>query len=195
VPLQDAGVQINPIWNMSDERFSEVIFNGAFVSAANVVGPLNRGWQLINAALSLERTGLDFYVKVRRWLDMVLDRARATGQINDPGIGQQLAKLQAQVEVGKLLAWRIISQQTRDELDVVASAMSKWYNTEIARAVTRLSLEMEGLEGILSRWDAEAPMSGVLEAAHRESPGLTIAAGTSEIMLYLISASLLQPSQ
>jgi alkylation response protein AidB-like acyl-CoA dehydrogenase len=194
VPLAAEGVTINPMLNMSDERFSEVVFDGVAVSPADAVGPLNQGWQLINAALSLERTGHDFYVKIRRWFNLVLEQARTTGNINDPLIAQQITRLRAEVEAGRLMAWRIIDQQTRHEYDAAASAMSKWYNSELASRITRLALDMEGLDGVLSRWDREAPLDGVLEAAHRETPGLTLAAGTSEIMLHIISTTMLQAS-
>lgn len=195
VPLRAEGVQINPIWNMTDERFNEIIFDGVSVGPTDIVGALHNGWALINAALSFERTGLDYYAKVRRWLEIVINRAHQTGRLGDQHIGQQIATLQTQVEAGRLLAWRIICLQARGEIDMVAASISKWYNTEIARSVTRLALEMEGMEGVLSRWDGQAPMMGVLEAAHRECPGLTISAGCSEIMLYVISATGLQAYQ
>jgi alkylation response protein AidB-like acyl-CoA dehydrogenase len=186
------GVQIEPIWNITDERFNAITFDGAQVAADRIVGPLDNGWPLINAALALERTGLDYYAKVRRWLNLVIDHARTSGQLRDAHLGQRITALEAHVEAGRLMAWRIISQQARGGLDNVAASMSKWYNTEFARSLTRLALEMDGLESTLSRWDDEAPMGGLLEAAHREVPGLTLSAGTSEIMLHLISSAALQ---
>lgn len=189
IPLQSKGVKVSPMWNITDDRFSEVVLDGAWVPREAIIGALNGGWRLVNAALSLERTGLDFYVKMRRWLDWITDHARATGRIEEPWVRQQLASLEAQVEAGHLLAWRTISQLARGEVNDVTAAMSKWYNTEIGRGLVRLGTEMDGLEGLLSRWDREAPMDGLIEAAYREVPGLTLSAGTSEIMLYLIAAS------
>lgn len=192
VPLDAEGVSVNRMLNISDESFGDVTFDGLFVSADNVIGTLNQGWRLLNAALSLERTGLDFNVKVRRWFDLALAHGAATGQLDNPLVGQTVARLRGQIEAGRLMGWRVVSQLARDQLDPVASAMSKWYNTELARPVMQLALDMDGLEGTLSRWDGQAPLGGVLEAAQRETPGLTLSAGTSEIMLYLISGNILQ---
>jgi alkylation response protein AidB-like acyl-CoA dehydrogenase len=189
VPLKEEGVQIHPLWNIGNERFDDVRLNGVRVTRGELIGPLHRGWQIINAVLSLERTGIDYQAKVRRWLDAIIDRAAETGRIADPVIGHQIVALDAQVRAGRLLAWRVMSNLSRGEIDEVASAMAKWYNTELGKAVVRLALELEGLEGTLTQWDGEAPMGGLLEGAYRESPGLTISAGTSEIMLYLIAST------
>lgn len=83
----------------------------------------------------------------------------------------------------------MITQLSQGRVDEVTAAMSKWHNTETGRGLIRLVLEMEGMEGILSRWDDDVPMDGLLESAYREIPALSISAGTSEIMLYLIAAS------
>jgi alkylation response protein AidB-like acyl-CoA dehydrogenase len=189
VPLHAKGVQVRPMWNISDDRFSEVVLDGVWVPRNAILGSLHGGWRLLSAALSLERTGLDFYVKMWHWLDLIADHACATGRIAEPWVRQQLATLEAQVEAGRLLAWRTISQLARGEVNDVTAAMSKWYNTEIGRGLVRLGVEMDGMDGLLTRWDGEAPMDGVIEAAYREVPGLTLSAGTSEIMLYLIAAA------
>lgn len=195
VPLRGAGVRVEIHPSITDEQFTEVIFDGLEVGVDTIVGQVHDGWRLINAALALERTGIDYNAKIRHWLDLVIDHACVTGQINNPLIAQQVAQLQAQIDAGELMGWRSTEQQARGELDPVAAAMSKWYNSEIGRCVTRLVFDMTGLEGGLSRWDAEAPMSGLLESAYREAPGLTISAGTSEMMLYVIVAGRLHTVQ
>lgn len=192
VPMKTEGVRVNPMWSMSNERFNEVLLDGVSVNCTDIIGQLDGGWELINKALLLERTGLDYYAKVRRWLNIVIDHVRKMERLGDPYISRSIATLQAKIEAGRLMAWHIITQQARGETDTLAAAMSKWYNTEFARSVTRLALEVEGLEGVLSSWDEQAPMAGVLEAAYRECPGLTISAGTSEIMLHIISTIILQ---
>jgi alkylation response protein AidB-like acyl-CoA dehydrogenase len=65
--------------------------------------------------------------------------------------------------------------------------MSKMYGTGLAKKLARLGMEMGGMEALLSRWDGDPLADGLLEAHYREAPGYTIAAGTTEIMLYLIA--------
>jgi alkylation response protein AidB-like acyl-CoA dehydrogenase len=189
VPLRSPGVTVAPVWSMENNRFNEVILDGIRLTEEHVIGPIDGGWELINRMLLLERTGIDFHGKVRHWFDLVLAHAAATGQLTDPVIGHQLADLEARLAAARALAWRQVSNLARNEPDAVASAASKWYATEIAKAVLRLGMELGGLPATLSTWDGEAPRDGALEAAYRTAPTLTLASGTSEIMLYLIATT------
>ncbi len=189
IPMKTPGVDVQPLWNLSNERFDDVTIDGLLVTASDALGPVDEGWQVINEVLSLERTGIDYQGRVRRWFGAVLERAAATGRLTDPAYAQRLVELDARIRAGRTLAWRVISKLERHELDDVASAMSKWLNTELAREVVRAGMDVEGLEGVLSSWDGEAPCGGLLEAVYRESPGQTISAGTSEVMLYVIAAN------
>jgi alkylation response protein AidB-like acyl-CoA dehydrogenase len=189
VPLRAEGVEVLPMPSILDDPFDDVRLNGVRVTRDDVIGPLHQGWQIINAALALERTGMDYAPRVRRWLDTVIARARETGRLLDPEIGGRIADLDARVRAGRLLALRVMSNLARGEIDEVASAMSKWWSTELGREVARLALDVGGLEVLLSSMDDEAPAAGLLEAIYREAPTLTISAGTSEIMLYLIATN------
>jgi alkylation response protein AidB-like acyl-CoA dehydrogenase len=187
IPLDAPGVRVEPLWNLTDERFNQVVLDGVRVEARDVLGPVDGGWQLISAALALERTGLDYYAKARRWLDALIARARETGALADPRFSHRLVDLDGRVEAGRLLAWRVVTRLARGEIDEAGSSGSKWFSSELSREITNLALDMEGPEAALSRWDAEAPMDGLLEAARRETPSLTFSGGTSEIMLHVVS--------
>jgi alkylation response protein AidB-like acyl-CoA dehydrogenase len=189
VPLRASGVTVRAVPNLSDDRFSDVELAGVEVSPDDIVGPLHGGWPLLNAALSIERTGLEAHLKMRSWLDAVLARAEETGQLDDPVIADRIMALDAQVEAGGLMAWLQIGRVAQGQFDAIGSAMSKWYNTELARPIARLALDVDGLAGALTRRDPSAPAGGHAEARYRECPGLTLSAGTSEIMLYAIASA------
>lgn len=188
VPLASPGVTVRPVRNMSDDVFSDVVLDGVAIPEDHVIGEVGQGWRLLNAALSLERTGLEAHLKMRSWLDAVTDRAAATGRLDDPLVADALVALDTQVMAGGRMAWEIIANHARGRIDDAGAAMSKWYNTELGRPIGRLALDLDGLDATLSRGDGGAPVGGAVEAALREAPGLTISAGTSEIMLYAVSA-------
>jgi alkylation response protein AidB-like acyl-CoA dehydrogenase len=188
LPLSSPGVTVRRVVNMSDDVFSDVVLDGVQIPEDHVIGEVGQGWRLLNAALSLERTGLEAHLKMRSWLDAVTARAAATGRLDDPLVTDALVALDSQVVAGGRMAWEIIANHARGRIDDAAAAMSKWYNTELGRPIGRLALDLDGLDGTLSRWDGAAPIAGRMEAALREAPGLTISAGTSEIMLYAVSA-------
>jgi alkylation response protein AidB-like acyl-CoA dehydrogenase len=187
VPLRSAGVTVRPVPNISDQPFSEVVFDGVEVPADHVVGPPYQGWSLLNAALTIERTGFEAHLKMRHWLDSVIQRARDNRGLADPLIADALVALDSQVEAGGVLAWSMIGKQVRSEIDDVGSAMSKWYNTELAKPIARLALDFDGLSGTLTQRDGAAPAAGRAAGFYPATPGLTLSAGTSEIMLYAIT--------
>lgn len=187
VPMTDPRVQVNPMWTMADEHFNEVVLDGVYVPRENMVGALNGGWALLNQALAVERNGLAIAADAERWLRLLIAHVRAAGQGRDPVVRQRVAALAAEVEAARLLAWRVVSIQARGEVDDVRSAMSKWYAGELCKRLTHAAGEIMGLAGTLNRFDPGAPVGGRLEAAHRWAPAWGIAAGTSEIMLYLIA--------
>ncbi|GAB3887234.1 acyl-CoA dehydrogenase family protein [Kibdelosporangium lantanae] len=191
VPMRTPGVLTQPIWNMSDEQFCDVTLDGIRLTRDNVIGEVDGGWQVINEVLPVERTGLEFQAKARRLLDEVLHRAALDGTLDDPAYQQRLVELDAAATAAELMAWRVISQIRDGDLDGVTTAMSKLYATELFKQISAYGLEAGGLEATLSAWDGAEP-GGHREAAHREGPGITLSAGTSEIMRYLIASTGLQ---
>jgi alkylation response protein AidB-like acyl-CoA dehydrogenase len=187
VPMRDPHVQINPRWTIADEHFNEVVLDGVRVPRENIIGELNGGWALLNQALAVERNGLVIASEAARWLDLLIAQVRSSGQGRDLIVRQRIAALAAEVAAARLLAWRVVALQSRGQIDDVRSAMSKWYAGELCKRLTHVAGEIMGLAGTLDRFDAAAPMVGQLEAAHRWAPAWGIAAGTSEIMLYLIA--------
>jgi alkylation response protein AidB-like acyl-CoA dehydrogenase len=187
VPMHDPHVQINPIWTLADEHFNEVVLDGLRVSRENIVGELNGGWTLLNQALAVERNGLAIAAEAAHWLDLLITQIRAHRQGRDAIVRQRVSALAAEVATARLLAWRVVALQSRGHVDDVRSAMSKWYAGELCKRLTHVAGEIMGLAGTLDRFDAAAPIAGQLEAAHRWAPAWGIAAGTSEIMLYLIA--------
>jgi alkylation response protein AidB-like acyl-CoA dehydrogenase len=187
IPMRDPHVRVNPLWTLSDEHFNEVVLDGLRVPRDSIVGTLNGGWPLLNQALAVERNGLAIAAEAARWLDLLIGQVRTIGQGGDPIVRQRVALLSAEVAAARLLAWRVVALQALGEIDDVRSAMSKWYAGELCKRLTHTAGEIMGLSGTLDRFDAAAPAAGQLEAAHRWAPAWGIAAGTSEIMLYLIA--------
>ena len=66
---------------MSDERFNEVALSGIRLTAEDVLGEVDDGWQVLHDLLGIERTGIEFEAKARRLLDAVLDEAERTGSV------------------------------------------------------------------------------------------------------------------
>ncbi|MEN8649791.1 acyl-CoA dehydrogenase family protein [Streptomyces sp. 21So2-11] len=189
LPLRSPGVHIEPVPSMQNDRFNVVVIDGVRLTEEDVVGTVDDGWWMLNDLLQLERTGIDFHGKARRLLDLIIQRAAATGRLDDPVYAVELVELDARLRAGHAMAWQMVRNLADGRPDAVASAMSKWYVSEQFRPILRAGMEVEGMDGVLSGWDPEAPADGLLEANHRLSPAHRLASGTSEIMLYLIATS------
>jgi alkylation response protein AidB-like acyl-CoA dehydrogenase len=187
VDMHAPGVTVRPMSMLSDEWVNEVSLEDVRVPGANMIGAPGEGWRLLNTALAVERTGLDFTSLTARYLDAVIAVIKEKQLGGDRFVRQRIAECYAELQVARLLVWRVVSNQVRGEVNDIYSAMSKMYGTELAKRLTRLGMEIGGLEALLTRWDRDPLADGWLEAHYRQAPGTTIAAGTTEIMLYLIA--------
>lgn len=185
VPLDAPGVHVGTLGSIGDEPFADVALEGVRVGPEALVGPLDGAWPLLTDALALERTGIDYAAKARRWLDAAV----AAGCGGDGALAT-VGRLRTLVETSRLVALSAVAALDDPQgLDPVAAAGTKWWCSETARQVAWWAAEALGTAAALGRAEADAPAAGLLEAAYREAPGLTVSAGTSEMMLELIAAS------
>jgi alkylation response protein AidB-like acyl-CoA dehydrogenase len=182
VPLQSMGVVIQPLWNMSEERFDSVTLDGIRVGPEDVLGDVDDGWQVLNKVLPLERTGLDHSAKAERTLAALQEHAPA-------GSERRLVQLETRVRAARQLAWRCVANLDEGRPDEVHSATAKWYTSETAKELSLAAVELLGPEALLDARDPRAIADGVFDAMLRESPGLTLAQGSSEIMLFFVATS------
>ncbi len=187
VDMHAPGVTVSPMRMLSDEQTNEISMENVRVPAENMIGAPGEGWRLLNTALSVERTGVDWTSLAARYLDAVIAVVEEKQVGSDRFVRQQIAECYAQLQVARLLVWRVISNQVLGQFDDVYSAMSKMYGSELAKRTARLGMEIGSLEALLTRWDGDPLTDGWLEAHYRQAPGTTIAAGTSEIMRYLVA--------
>lgn len=169
VRLAAPGVRIGVLASTADEDFADVTLDGVEVSAGAVVGPVGGAWPLITEALALERTGVDYVAKAELWLRLgngpTVDRA-------------EYGRLRTHAAAARALSRRCVDQQDTGAVDPVLAAVTKYWCSETARSVAWWCTDTGGALG-----------TERLRAAYREAPGLTLSAGTSEMMLELVANS------
>jgi alkylation response protein AidB-like acyl-CoA dehydrogenase len=184
VPLDAPGVAVRPTPGLAPEQLHEVTLDGVAVGHDAVVGEVGAGWSLLSAALAAERTGMDLAARARRWLDAAAAGLDAHAEL------EMLGRLGAEVEASHLLAWRAALDLGEGRLDVAQAALTKWYASLAAQRVAWWAADLAGLAGTLTRDDPGAALDGLVELALADAPGLTLSAGTSEMMLQLVAGSL-----
>jgi alkylation response protein AidB-like acyl-CoA dehydrogenase len=179
VPLDAPGVHVRALDTVNVEALHEVELVGVTLTEEHLVGQPGDGWPLLGEVLTLERASLSYQARARRWLDTLDRHIHATPGAPTPVVLERLAALSTRVDAGHELAWRAVRRLTTGGTVAATAdaAMAKWYNTEIANEVLDLAFDV-GADG--------APF----EAAQREAVGLTLAAGTSEMMLTIVQSEL-----
>ncbi len=188
VDLHAPGVRRSIVSSIADEQFARVELDDVRVPADDRLGEVNNGWPLVTQALTVERTGLDYCLKSERWLAAACDVLVATNgpQGVDGAVLEEVGRYGAAVDAGRLLAWQVLAGLADGEVDELAAATAKFYTSELAQRIAGwATARLAGSAG-----DPRLPAEAVclLEAAFREAPGLTISAGTSEMMLQIIAS-------
>jgi alkylation response protein AidB-like acyl-CoA dehydrogenase len=195
VPLHAPGVEVKTLASVADEQFADVTLDGVWVSDASVIGEVGRAWSLITEALALERTGVDYHAKAARWLSRWHDHVDAVQGGPDLGQRIELARMLTDIEASELFADRCLTQLATGHVDPVLAAMTKLWCADTARKVAWWCAEESGPESLRQATGGVAhavptpAAAGWIESAYREAPGLTISAGTAEMMLEVVAGS------
>ncbi|MFF5515428.1 acyl-CoA dehydrogenase family protein [Streptomyces coeruleorubidus] len=188
VGLRSPGVTVRPVAGVNHEPFHEVVLDGVRVGPDDAVGGVDEGWLVITEGLAVERVGMDYSARVRAHLEWLRRRAARGGQ--GAALAGRLRRLSTAAEAGRLLAWSMAGRLRDGDLDPAEAAQSKWFNSELMREVWRLGRELSSPYDLLTVDDPGAPPDPSALLLDREAPGLSLSAGTSEMMLQVIAGEL-----
>lgn len=187
VDMKSHGISVQPLINMAGAHgFSQVFFEDVQVPGANLVGQENAGWYLLAEHLDFERAGIDRIAYNQRLFEECLGfvrRAPSLGDGRDRIIRQRLAELYIELQVGRLLAYRVAWLMDRGVIPNAEVCMSKVFGSEWCQRMANTVLQIAQVYG------AAAPRE-LRERAERFyliSVGDTIRAGTSEIQRNIIA--------
>ncbi|MBI2863941.1 MAG: acyl-CoA dehydrogenase family protein [Chloroflexi bacterium] len=193
VDLKSPGISIRPLYNVADGHGqSELVFQDVRVPKENIVGGRNRGWYLIAKALDIERINTGVRARHQRVLEELVEYCKETKRngiplIKDPLVRQQIVQLCTEAKAARLIAYKVIYQQSKGEIPDVSASMAKLSGGELSQKIAYLGMQLLGLRSIIhgsSKWSA---MEGKLEYMVRETIPHTVGAGTSEIQRTVIA--------
>ena len=147
--MKTPGIDIRPLRQITGTaHFNEVFLDDVRIPAANVVGPVNAGWNVTVTTLANERTligggGHDT-------ISPLLRLARRFGVLDDSRIRQRLADAYSEHEMLKFLGWRVQSALLRGEQPGPESSVLKLVHTRHITKVADLSMEIAGAAGTLA---------------------------------------------
>jgi alkylation response protein AidB-like acyl-CoA dehydrogenase len=192
VPLDQPGVEVQPVYTLSGERTNITFYNDVHVSDTYRIGDVDGGWRVMGVALEREHAA-GFAGEQQRLLDNVETWARETQdddgrpRIEDPQVRERLGRAATEIEVSRLLQRRAAWMSTVGIPSHAKGSMSKLFSTERLERMAADLLELIGPDGLRAWGEASAPRGGEIEHAVRHAKGTTIYAGSSEIQRNIIA--------
>jgi alkylation response protein AidB-like acyl-CoA dehydrogenase len=193
VPMDTPGITLSPLNLLGTHDINAVFFEDVVVPAANVVGGENHGWKLITNQLNHERVTLFASGVMDRALTEVTQYAQETklpdGRrvIDQPWVQYNLAKLQAKVEVVRLMNWQVAWEATQGVLDIGHCSALKVYGSQLNMEGYQLLMEILGPVSYLEPDAPGAVLKSRIQQGTRGSIILTFGGGVNEMQRDLIS--------
>jgi acyl-CoA dehydrogenase len=183
------GVSTKPILLISgNSPFCETFFDNVVVPKDQIVGELNRGWDVAKYLLGHEREmisggglGTDMMSIGAQYKDIAAD---------EPILRADMANFDVDV-----MAFRAMSEKFMDELKAgknhpAEPNMMKYIGTELNKKRYELLMAAGGSDAL--EWESEASNGGAKARTWLRTKGNSIEGGTSEIMLGVIAKRILE---
>ena len=183
------GVTVRPLVDIAGgHHFNEVFLEDVVLHDADVLGEVNRGWQIANGTLSGERSG---YVggsgggRRRRQAEAALD---ASGLRNDMPARQRVADVVAREILLELLVSRIVSGAALGG-NPAAGSLVKMAAGNLEQLSAEVVVDLRGASALA--WDSSDRDADIASHGLSASRQATIAGGTHQIQRNLIGERIL----
>ena len=168
----------------------ELILDGVRVPAANVLGPVGKGYKVAIETLNEGRIGIGAQMVglARGALQAGLAYAQEREQFGKPiarfqAIQMQLAQARTEVEAARLMVLNAARMKDAGEDFIIPAAMAKLFASQVAERVSSTMLEVHGGNGFTTEYPAEK--------FFRDSKIGAIYEGTSNMQLTTIAKDML----
>ena len=183
-PLETPGIEVRRFPALGGGYLCEVFLDSVEIPAQNLVGDVDRGWDVLMHTLDFERITAEKLGGLAWVLDALESRLAETGRLE--AAWDRVARLRGELAAARLLSLRAADLLDRGDPASAASAMAKLAGARLAQRLAREGIELLGLEG-LADGQASAPLEGRIGALYRASVGSTISGGAAEILQVVIA--------
>lgn len=192
VPLDDPGVEVQPVHTISGERTNITYYNDVRVPDVMRIGDVDKGWDVMNVGLTFERSGTwdGYVVRLQRALETwatTPDPVDGHLPIEDDVTLAKLGRLAAECEAVTLLGRRSAWVVDSGGMPGVEGSMTKLYGSEVILRQGQDFVNHLGADGVRLLNEPTAPAKGEAEFALRFALGATTYGGTSEIQRDIIA--------
>ena len=168
-----------------------MFFDNVRIPKDNVIGEENRGWYSAVTTLDFERSSIGSATGMKQNVEGLLEYAKkhtgdATSTLRtNPMLRYELSDRMIEVEVARMLSYRVASMQNRGLIPNYEASLLKLYTTELNQRIARSAVHVLGMYGQLR--GEGAPNGGAWAQTFLRSQAYTIEGGTSEIQRNIIA--------
>ena len=195
--MESEGVSTKPILLISGySPFCETFFDDVKVPKDQIVGEVNRGWDVAKYLLGHERemiSGMGLGGGASATLgEQMADRLGRdeNGRLADPILRAHAAEFDVDSIAFKAMSERFIDQLKAGEAHPAQPSMMKYYGTELNKRRHELVMAAGGSNAL--EWDSEASHNGGAARAWLRTKANSIEGGTSEVQLNIIAKRILE---
>jgi alkylation response protein AidB-like acyl-CoA dehydrogenase len=184
VPMGTAGITVRDIPSIIGEGdIHEVFFDDAEVPASAMLGAEGDAWNIVRAALQLERVGIPRFVLATRMLERAAAALKRADRL-DAGTQARAARARAACEVARLYSYQIVDQRRHGTPTGPEANAARVATVSCERLVGEFIVEHCP--------DALAGGDPMLLAHHQRAIVAGIASGAAEIQLNLVATEMLK---
>jgi len=190
VPMDDPAIEVRPIASMlGPHHLNEVFFDELRVSEADVLGPVDEGWKVVQEVLAFERVGIARYARCERLLRLAPAVLGDRWDELPTELHGRWARMLVHCRRARLLAYRVISRQATGEVRPADAAAYRIAVTRLDQDSAEVLMDIVGF-GLPEGPDG-ARFRRAVEDHHRYSVSATVASGSIEMQRILLARSLL----
>jgi len=189
------GVSTRPIKLISGSSpFCETFLDNVRVEKSQVVGEINAGWTIAKYLLTHEREmigGMGRTAAGQKTLPQIAVDAVGLedGKLADGMLRSELATWDLDAAAFALTAERVLDEAKAGQGVGAASAMLKYYGTELNKRRQEMMVALHGSDAMV--WEGEASREGAIPRTWLRSKGNSIEGGTTEVQLNVIARNIL----
>jgi len=196
IDMATKGVSTRPITLISGKSpFCETFFDDVRVEKENLVGTLNRGWDVAKYLLAHERTMIGALGELGggRPLGQVATGSIGTddeGRLDDGMLRARIAEMEIDAAAFRLAMERAGDQVKVGQAHPAIASMLKYYGSELNKRRHELLMAAGGSDAL--EWEGERSRGGKAARDWLRTKANSIEGGTSEVQLNIIAKHLLQ---
>lgn len=200
--MDQPGVTVKPIKLISGSSpFCETFFDDARVEKTNLVGQLNRGWTVGKRLLQHERSSIsglnsggarDRYDGMPSLRDSAISYVGLeNGKLKDKALRGQVLQNEMAQRAYKLTQRRAMAESENGGTPTFATSIFKYIGAELGVERLEIQLKATGTQSMGWEGDMFSPEERQLTRTWLRSKASTIAGGSSEIQLNIVSKRVL----